>query len=172
MMMHLIPWRRKHAIPTVRITDLATPFSGFRRDMDRLFDRVFEPWGWWADTGWPTAALIPSVDVAESDDHITIRAEIPGMAPEDVEIDLSGNLLTIHGEKRESKEDETDDCYHCERRFGSFTRTIELPADADVESIEAEGRDGVLTIRVGKIPARKARKIDVKRPQRELLSAD
>jgi HSP20 family protein len=175
--MNLIP-KRKHNVPATRSSALTTPIADFRGEMDRLFDRFFRgPWAgassWLEESGWRAGEFMPTVDLAENDKQITIRAELPGLEPEDVDINVSGNILTIHGEKKESKEDKGDDYYHCERRFGSFTRSVELPATADVESVEAEQRSGVLTIRVKKVPSAKARSIKVKpsQPQRTTVKA-
>lgn len=166
--MNLIPWRKKNEIPVSRETTLSAPISEFRNDMDRLFERFFHG-GWarpasWAaeDFAWKTREFMPSVDVAESDSKITIRAEVPGMDPKDFDLNVSGNVLTIHGEKKETTEDKGDDYYHCERCFGAFTRSIELPATADLDDIEAEQCNGVLTVCVKKLPTAKSKRIDVK----------
>ena len=80
---------------------------------------------------------MPALDVSESEKRITIRAEVPGVTPDDLEITVSGNMLTIRGEKSASSEEEHDDFYHSERCFGSFTRRIELPASADPDHARA-----------------------------------
>ena len=84
---------------------------------------------------------------------------------------LIGNVLTIHGEKKETSEDRRDDYYYRERRFGSFTRSVELPSTADVDDVIAEQANGVLTVRVPKVPTAKAKKIDVKSTRRILAGA-
>ncbi|MHC4908531.1 MAG: Hsp20/alpha crystallin family protein [Planctomycetota bacterium] len=165
--MTLIPWRKKNSVPVTRQSSPPGPTTEFKTELNRLFDRFFtDPWsspiGWGEDAGWPAQDFVPSVDVAENDKKISVRAEIPGMDPENVDINVSGNILTIHGEKRESKEDERDDFYHCERRFGSFTRRVELPSTADLDTIEAEQSNGVLTISIEKLPTAKAKRIEVK----------
>jgi HSP20 family protein len=175
--MNLIPWRKTHGIPVARESALSTPIGEFRNEMDRLFDRYLrrgswmEPTGWFEDIDGPKRDFIPSVDVAENDKQITICAEVPGMDPENVDISVSGNLLTIHGEKKECTEEKKDDFYHCERRFGSFTRSMELPVTADVDQIDAELVNGVLTLHVKKLATAQAKKIDVKPAKRELAGA-
>ena len=169
--MNLIPWR-KTSIPVSRESALSTPVSELRSEMDHLFDRFFrgswlEPRGWTEALDWSARDFMPSVDVAENDKEITIRAEVPGMDPDDIDVNVSGNVLTIHGEKRESSEDKGDDYYHCERRFGAFTRSVELPATANLDDIEAEQRNGVLTVCVKKQATAKAKKIGVKAPQQK-----
>ena len=137
--MNLIPWRRTPGLPAGRESMFPAPMTEFRSEMDRLFDRFFrrgplaEPTDWFEGVGSPMHELMPRVDLAENDKHITIRAELPGLDPEDIDINVSGNVLTIHGEKKETSEDRRDDYYYRERRFGSFTRSVELPSTADVE---------------------------------------
>jgi HSP20 family protein len=164
--MSLIPWRKKQSIPVTRESTLA-PLSEFRTEMDRLFDRYFRgswltPSRWADEFDWHTRDFMPSVDVAENDKEITVRAELPGLEADDVDISVSGNTLTIHGEKKESIEDKRDDYYHCERRFGAFTRSIELPVTADVDEIDAELTNGVLTVCVKKLETARTKKVEVK----------
>jgi HSP20 family protein len=175
--MNIIPWRTKHDVPVTRETPSIAPIAEFRSEIDRLFERYFrgswmEPLDWsepWART---TGELVPAVDVAEDDAEITVRAEVPGLTPEDIDIRVSGNVLTIRGEKKETKEERTGDRYHYERRFGSFSRSVELPASADLEKIDAEERNGVLTVHVRKMPASQAKKISVKgTPAKKLAGA-
>ena len=94
-----------------------------------------------------------------------------GMSADDIDISVSGNVLTIRGEKKESVEEEREDFFHCERRFGTFTRSIELPSTADLDSISASQNDGVLTVEVQKLPTAQPKKIDVKIPKRELAGS-
>ena len=171
--MSLIPWKRGQNIQVSRESALGTPISEFRAEMDRLLSRCFggtsfEPARWFEEAGWSTREFVPSIDVVENDKQITIRAEVPGMDPKDVDVNVSGNVLTIHGQKKESTEDKGADYYHCERRFGSFTRSLELPATADLDNVSAEQSNGVLTICVKKLPTAQAKKISVKAPKREM----
>lgn len=104
----------------------------------------------------------PAIDLSENDKTITIRAEVPGMDPDDIDVNVSGNILTITGENREEKESHEENYYHVERRHGSFRRSIELPESADLDKIEAEQRNGVLTIHVAKQPTATSKQISVK----------
>ena len=106
--------------------------------------------------------FLPSVDVVEEDDEILVTAELPGMDPDEIDIQVSGDELTIHGEKRESSDTNDGGLHHCERRYGTFTRRIELPPSADTDRIEAEQLDGVLTVRIQKRPEAASRRIDVR----------
>jgi HSP20 family protein len=122
-------------------------FDGFFKGLDRPF------FGYKA---WPT------VDVAEDDDAITVRAEVPGCKPEDVEISACGNTLTISGEKNVSEEKKEKGYCHVESSYGSFRRELTLPTDVDQNGIEAVCKDGVLTITLPKVEKAKAVKVKVK----------
>jgi HSP20 family protein len=181
--MNLIPWTRKRNLPLMR--EMASPgamtpimpIMELRREMDQLFDRFFrEPWSgnreWWPQETWARfGELTPSVDLLENDKSITVRAELPGMEPGDVDIQLSGNVLTISGEKKESCEQKGEDYYHCERRFGSFRRSFELPTSADLDKIQAEFKNGVLNLTVAKTAEAKPRKVSIKGAKPALAGA-
>jgi HSP20 family protein len=172
--MSLIPRRKSRPVTITRDPETGPLVTEFRHELDRLFDRFlhgswFEPWR--LDERWVTGDLVPSVDVAEGDELITVAVEVPGLTPEDLTLELSGSTLTIRGEKRESTEDTGGAYYHSERRFGSFTRSIELPSTADLDQIEAEETNGLLTIRVRKLPAAISRKIEIKATEGELASS-
>jgi len=138
--------------------------------MDRLFDEAFR--GTFARTpalsptvGGNPVALRPSVDVSEGKKAYTIRAELPGIEPDDVSIEVEGNRLVIRAEKRQEQEEE-DEGYHCiERSYGAMQRVLSLPDDADTEGIEARFKHGVLKLRIPKHAARAAnvRTIEVQR---------
>ena len=123
----------------------------FRGDFENLFDRFFG-----GGLGFPSATRsaltnwAPAMDVSETEKDFTIRAELPGMEAKDVEITLSDRTLTIAGEKSESSESKDGNVYHCERRFGAFQRTVELPETANVESLSANYKNGVLTVKIDK----------------------
>jgi HSP20 family protein len=129
----------------------------FEDRMNDLFGRFLEGF-----EGGETALWSPALDIAESDQAVTVKVELPGMKPDDIDVSVQGDLLTLSGEKREESEDKREDYYHVERRYGSFRRAIPLPASVDPDKIEARHRDGVLTITLPKSEQAKARKIDVK----------
>jgi len=148
------------------------PLARLRDEMDRLFQRfVGEPMGL-GDSGedgssrtrnWMTAWQ-PSIEVAENDNEIIVRAELPGVNTDDVNVSVSGNELTISGEKREFHEEtgSDDNTYYCERRYGSFRRSIDLPSDVDAERITAESHNGVMTIHVPRSEKSRRRHIEVR----------
>ncbi len=158
--MGLIPWRAKQREGAAAET---SPLAALRSEIDRLFDSfVREPfgnleWPFGGERGWS-----PAVDVAEDDQAITVRAELPGLAPEDLDVTISGNNLVLAGEKKESTEKKGKDFFHAESRYGAFRRSIPLPQTVEPEKVEAEYANGVLTIHLKKSPAAVARRIQVK----------
>jgi HSP20 family protein len=135
-------------------------------EMDRTFDRFFsEPWGGLGliePKSLRTEIWFPSIDVSETDNEVTVRAEVAGIAAKDLDISVSGTTLTISGEKQEQQEKKDQNYYQCECRYGSFQRVIELPDTIDADRITAESDNGVVTIHVGKKPGAKTRKVEVK----------
>lgn len=148
--------------------------DSLRREVDRLFDDL-RPFGWRlpsrrssfeldlpkAFAGW---SVNPAFDLVEKDKEYEITAELPGIDEKNIEIKLSNHLLTIKGEKSESKEEKQKDYYLSERRFGSFQRSFQMPEGVDDDKIEATFSNGLLTVRLPKTAeARSAeKKISVK----------
>jgi HSP20 family protein len=124
-------------------------FDGFFRGLDQPFSLLGE-------RTWPT------IDVAEKDDAILVRAEVPGCKPEDIDVSVYGDTLTLSGEKKESRENNEDGYYHMESTWGSFRRDIPLPAEVDQGKIEAVVKDGVLSVKLPKAEKSKAVKVAVK----------
>lgn len=148
--MAIVPWVRRNR----------NELGSLRSQMDDLFENFFRgfdrPLSLFAERAWPT------VDVAEKDDAIAVRAEIPGCKPEDIEISVYGNTLTLSGEKKESHEDKGEGYYHIESTYGLFRRDIPLPAEVDSDKIEAVVKDGVLSVTLPKAEKSKAVKVKVK----------
>ncbi len=131
-----------------------------RNEINRLFSQAFEEGPlteWQPSTNWGLA-----LDVAENDDAFVVTASVPGMKPDDLDITISDNVLTIKGEY---KVDETieEEKYHIrERRHGSFGRSISLPVSVNADGVEANYENGVLTLSVPKAEEVKPRRIAVK----------
>ncbi len=109
-----------------------------------------------------TGDLMPAFDISETDDHIVVRADLPGIDAKDLDINLSGNVLSISGEKKKEQEQKDENHYSIERQFGSFCRTFTVPAEVKEEGIEATYKDGVLRLKIPKAESAKRRKIEVK----------
>jgi HSP20 family protein len=134
--------------------------SRLRNEMDRLWDDYFGP-GRRAlrplEEAW-----MPAVDVSESGDKITVKAEIPGMEAKDIEISMVGDTLTIKGEKKVEKEEKEENYHMVERSYGSFTRAMKLPAPVDPDKVEATYKNGVLTVVLPKKEEVKPKSIEIK----------
>jgi HSP20 family protein len=139
------------------------PFESLRREVDRLFDD-FAPRGWRSPFGRATFDVepfwrgelswgkVPAVDVAEKENAYEITAELPGMDEKNIEVKFSDGMLTIKGEKKEEKEEKKKDYYMSERRYGTFQRTLAVPDGVDADKIEANFKNGVLTVTLPKSP--------------------
>lgn len=128
-----------------------------RRDMDRLFQDLTE--GIFRE---PRAGVFPLVNVTEGGDNYYVRAELPGMKAEDLDISVTGNSLSIAGERRIRAEDEKANYHRREREAGKFSRVISLPAQVDTAKVEASCVDGILTVVLPKSEAAKPKQITVK----------
>lgn len=161
--MNLIPWRNKQNSESSEERELAPMLRHFRTEMDRVFSRFFsEPFGALAEV-WPDLrGWGPSLDVSETDTHVVVKAELPGVDPKEVDVRIAGNVLTISGEKSESSERKGESFYHTERRFGSFRRTVPLPAYVDAEKVSAEHANGVLSIQLPKSASATPKRVPVK----------
>lgn len=138
--------RRKSEIaPPPAETD---PFRALQRRMDRLFDDFAGDYQWPFANGRGTK--MPTIDVSETEKELTVEAELPGVDEKDIDVTLTDNLLTIKGEKKQEKDDKKKDYHLTERSYGSFSRSMTLPFDADPAMIKAAFKDGVLTITLPK----------------------
>ena len=166
--MNLMKWNRRRE----RNPEFGAPLTLFRNELDRTFDRFWkDPWSVpiffeQQQFGWS-----PSIDVADSETEITVRAEIPGVDPANINVSVDDNFLTISGEKSMSKEESDKEYFFCERSFGSFARRIELPMKVHADKITANYSEGVLSIRAPKVESSKPRKVDVKVEGRTLKPA-
>jgi HSP20 family protein len=133
-----------------------------------LFDEMDRFWETFMTAPWRSRAfgrqkMMPALDVFEKEGKLHINAELPGMKDKDIEIEITGDGLTISGEKRDEREVKEDNYYRSERSYGSFRRQVALPAGADTEHVEASFRDGVLNIAIPvKAPEASVKKIEVK----------
>ena len=117
----------------------------------------------WPKMGFAEQELSPAVDIFEQDDFVVVKAELPGMKKEEINIELNAGLLRITGEKKREEKIERKDYYRMERSEGSFERRISLPSGIDTEKVKASFKDGILDIRIPKTEEakRKERKIKI-----------
>lgn len=127
-----------------------------REAMDRLFDDAFTR---------PISlgvAAVPAIDMYQTDDEVVVRAALPGLKPEDVQISVTGDVLTLRGEFKQADE-KKEATYHIrEQRYGSFERAVMLPTEVQTEKAKAEFENGVLTVTLPKAEAVKPRTITIK----------
>ena len=138
-----------------------TPWTGtgLKREMDRLLERFFEsPWAEMPSLGDWT----PALDVTEGKDAITVKAELPGVEPKDINVSLEGDLLTVKGEKEQKKEEKDERLHRVERTYGAFVRSVRLPAAVDGSKVSASFKNGVVTITLPKTPGAKGTTIPIK----------
>jgi HSP20 family protein len=134
--------------------------SRLRREMDRLWEDYFGPG---RRALQPLAeAWMPAIDVSESGDKVTVKVEVPGMDAKDIEISMVGDTLTIKGEKKFEKEEKDENYHMVERSYGSFVRALRMPAPVNAEKIEANYKNGVLTITCPKKEEVKPKAIEIK----------
>jgi HSP20 family protein len=145
-MFDLVPWEKTRTL------------SKLKKEMDDLWGRFF---GDLTFPGFSETTWSPVLDVKESKEALVVTAEIPGVGAKDVEVTISGDLLTIKGEKRQEKE-ETDESFHLiERRYGTFSRNIRLTSEVDNKNIKASQKDGVLTVTLPKSEKAKEKQIKI-----------
>jgi HSP20 family protein len=128
-------------------------------EMDRAFDHLLR--SWLPDTSYAQFGWAPSIDVVETDDEFIVKAEMPGVQKEDIDLSVVDGQLIISGEKRQEEEKEGKDYYRAERCYGSFRRVFGLPSRVDVEKVRASHKDGVLTVNIPKAGEAKTTKIDI-----------
>jgi HSP20 family protein len=142
----LIPFGKKNI--AVRREE-ENPFTVMQREMNRLFDSFSDTWGFGSFPALD-GSFSPRMDMAEDPKAFTVTAEMPGMSDKDIDLSISGDTLTIRGEKKVEKEDKGRNYYYSERSYGTFSRTIPLPVQVEAERVTASFKKGVLTITLPK----------------------
>jgi HSP20 family protein len=148
----------KKVIATRRELLMWRPFEELeriRREFDRLIKEFF------AKEEPAKRHFAPALDVYETDGEVVVKAELPGVKKEDVEVLVRDNSLIIRGEKKEEKEEKTEAYHRVERVYGKFERVVALPVDVKLEGVKAKFKDGVLEIRLPKEKTSKEVKIEI-----------
>ena len=140
-------------------TLVPTKLTSLRRQMDQLFDRLWEP-------DYHEAATLgewnPIMDVAETKDSLIIKVEVPGIHPEDIQVSLQEQVLTVKGEKKKERDEKDEHYFRIERTYGAFARSVRLPVPVDPAKVNAMFRNGVLTVTLIKLPEVKGISIPIK----------
>ena len=147
-------------------------FDRMSEEMDRVFDRVSRDFGFprrsWFAAPFTSQARrglwSPRVEAFQKGDQFLVRAELPGLKKDDVQVELTEDALTIHGERRDEREEEREGYYHSERQYGQFHRTVPLPEGVITESAQASFKNGVLEITIQAPPseATRGRRLEIK----------
>lgn len=150
----MTPWRP--------FMDLSRWEHEMDRMMDDFFTRRMRPW-------WPerwlsrdSEIVTPTVDVYEEKDDIVVKAELPGMDKNDIEVNISDSELTLKGEKKKEEKIEQKDYYRCERSYGAFFRSVELPKGVQADKVKASFKNGILEVRIPKSEEAKTREVKIK----------
>jgi HSP20 family protein len=138
----------------------AREIGSFQSDVNRLFATIFD-----TPTGAQRAAVarrwVPATDLVEHADRYELRADLPGIGEEDVNVELDGNVLTISGERKFEHDEQHDGYRRIERSYGSFSRSLTLPDGIDADAVQASFEHGVLEISVPKPEQRKSRRVTI-----------
>lgn len=137
----------------------ANGINAFKKEMDRLFDRIWE-----ADLPSPASfgEWTPVLDVFESKDELVVKVEVPGIEPKEIQLTLADQVLTISGEKKVEKEEKGEKYYRVERATGTFSRSLRLPTPVDASKVAAMFKNGLLTITLPKSKDVKGTAIPIK----------
>lgn len=161
-MFHLIPWKKKEESREL-VPQRGHPLAELRHEFDALFDRFLgrwdEPFTWDLDLGhsW-------GLDVEENDQEVVVKAEVPGFSPDELDVQVSGNLLTVQAEQKgESKgKRKGGNGHYEERHYRTFRRCVTLPPGTDPDRIEARYRNGLLEVHVPRNEAARGKRIPIK----------
>ena len=140
---------------------LYRPFTSLLRD--EFGDRDWSPFG---GAGWGSgsraASFSPAVDVVETGDAYVLKAELPGINPNDIELEVERDVLTLKGERKFENQEEREGYRRVERSYGSFVRSFVLPQGTNVDAIEAKAENGILTVSIPKVQAEAPRRLEIK----------
>jgi HSP20 family protein len=152
--MNIVKWQR----PTLTTWPGFGRLSDLRDEIDRLFE---SPLGELTRTSQLLSGWTPALDVYEDKDNFTVKAELPGMKKEEIEVSLHDGCLSISGERKTESKHEDAELFRAERFFGRFQRSVSLPSTVAADKVNAAYKDGVLTITLPKTEEAKPRRIDV-----------
>jgi HSP20 family protein len=146
--MDLVPWK-----------PFREELNSMRKEMEKIWDRFFSetPLARRFAEGW-----MPTADLTETKDAIVVKAELPGMEAKDIDASITGDVLTVKGEKKKEEEKEGEKYHYTERFSGFFERSFRLPAEVNVDKIEAAFENGILTITLPKSEEARAKEIKLK----------
>jgi HSP20 family protein len=132
-------------------------FPGFHTEIDRVFDAFF---------GSPivdgrSRRWVPAVDLVEGDNELVLRADLPGLEREDVEVEIKDGVLTVSGERKAEHEEKSDGFHRVERAYGSFSRSVRLPKGVEADAVTADFDKGVLEVHIPKPEERQPHRVQI-----------
>jgi len=152
----LIPRRLSRAL---RARIGRDPFRALQDEMDEMLSRFSENW---TGEGVAEAASVPSLDLSETDGDVQLTVDVPGMKPEEIDVEVTGQTVRIRGEHKEEKEEKGRTYHRIERRSGSIFRSVELPCAVKEDKVVAEYKEGVLKVTLPKSEESKSHKVKIK----------
>ncbi|MFO7751814.1 MAG: Hsp20/alpha crystallin family protein [Desulfobacteraceae bacterium] len=155
-MLDILPWKKKENSPRT-----------YKSKQDRFFDNMLTDWFGTPDRFRSPGMLFdedifPKIDISEGIKHIRVKAEIPGVDADDMDVSLDGRRLTIKGEKKHEHKESNENRHWVEQSYGFFNRSIDLPADVDPEKVETKFKNGILKLKLKKTKESRPSRIEVK----------
>src|SRR6266513_1141119 len=135
--------------------------SSIQNEMNRLFNTFFDSPAPGNGGNGGLRRWLPAMDLVETDEHFVLKADLPGLAEDDVNIEVEDNVLTLSGERKAEHEDKREGYVRVERAYGSFRRSLTLPEGVDADAVSASFDNGVLEVRIPKPEERKPRKVAI-----------
>lgn len=131
--------------------------TGMQQEMNRLFDEFFGE----RHSGIVEGSWAPAVDVSETEADLVIRAELPGLSQDNIELNLQDNVLTLKGAKQQEKKEDEENFHRVERSYGTFSRSFTLPINVNPEAVAATFKNGILVITLPKAEEARLKKIEI-----------
>jgi len=153
----LIPRRASRALTSWFGGD---PFRSLQEEMEEMLNRFSERWN--GEGALAERVFVPSLDLSETEGEVQLTVDVPGMKPEEIDIEVTGQTVRIRGEHKEEKEEKGRTFHRIERRSGSVFRSVELPCAVKEDKVAAEYKDGVLKVTLPKSEEAKSHKVKVK----------
>ena len=144
--------------PIGQSVDPSRDLGDIQGEMNRLFDSFF---GRPSQVGGVERVWAPAVDMHETKDELVVTADLPGLNEKEIHLSITGDMLTLRGERRWNQETSQDSYYRGERWYGKFERTLPLPIPVQLDKVKAQYRDGVLTVTLAKVEEIKAKEIKI-----------
>ena len=145
------------------------PFRELNVLQDRM-NRLFQDYAPRGEQDLTTGNFVPPVDIYEDEHSVTLKVEVPGLDPKDVDVQVENHTLTIKGERKFEKEEKEENFHRIERRYGSFVRSFTLPTTVDTDNIKADYENGVLKVQLAKRAEAKPKQIKVNAGQKTIES--